>query len=59
MLVAAFQVHHGIVAAIDLANDVTEIGKVLAVLQHEGMGRAGIEPDVEDVVDFLPILVGA
>ena len=28
------------------------------VLQHEGVGRAGIEPDVADVVDLLPVLVG-
>ena len=27
---------------------------MLAVFQHEGVGRAGIEPDVEDVVDLLP-----
>ena len=59
MLVAAFQIHHGIVAAVDLADDVAEIGKVLAVFQHEGVGRAGIEPDVADVVDLLPVLVGA
>src|SRR5207249_5431816 len=43
-------------AAIDLADDVAEIGEILAVLQHEGMGRTRIEPDVADVVDFLPFL---
>ena len=29
------------------------------VFQHEGVRRAGIEPDVADVVDLLPFLVGA
>ena len=29
---------------------------MLAVFQHEGMGRAGIEPDVADIVDLLPVL---
>ncbi len=28
--------------------------QVRPLLQHEGVGRAGIEPDVEDVVDLLP-----
>ena len=32
--------------------------KVHGVFQHEGVGRAGIEPDVADVVDLLPFLVG-
>ncbi len=32
---------------------------MLRVLQHEGVGRAGIEPDVENVVDLLPALRGA
>ena len=58
MLVAAFQIHHGIGAAIDLADDVAELRKILAVFQHEGMRRAGIEPDVADVVDLLPLFVG-
>ena len=31
---------------------------MLGVFQHEGMRRAGIEPDVENVVDLLPALVG-
>ncbi len=29
----------------------------MSVLQHESVGGAGIEPDVEDVVDLLPRLV--
>ena len=32
-------------------------GKCFAVFQHEGVGRAGIEPDVENVVDLLPAFV--
>ena len=34
-------------------------GKCFAVFEHEGVGRAGIEPDVENVVDLLPVFVGA
>ena len=30
--------------------------KVLRVLKYKGMGRSGIEPDVENVVDFLPAI---
>ena len=32
------------------------LGKCSRVLQHEGVGGAGIEPDVEDVVDLLPLV---
>ena len=32
---------------------------MLRVFQHEGVGGAGIEPDVENVVDLLPAFVGA
>ncbi len=32
--------------------------EMLRVFQHEGVGRAGVEPDVENVVDLLPVLVG-
>ncbi len=42
-----------------LAPDAGEAGEVFGIFQHEGMGGAGIEPDIEDVVDFLPVLVGA
>ena len=58
VLVGAFQIHHGVGAAIDLALDAGQPREVHGVLQHEGMGRAGIEPDVADVVDLLPVLVG-
>ncbi len=37
------------------ALDAGEAGEVDGVLEHVGMGRAGIEPDVEDVVDLLVI----
>ena len=43
MLVGAFEIERG---------RPFQIG---ALLQHEGMGRAGVEPDVENVVDLLPI----
>ncbi len=52
MLVGAFEIHHGVGAAVLLAADAGEGRKVLRVFQHEGMGRAGIEPDVENVVDL-------
>ena len=42
MLVGAFEIERG---------RPFEIG---ALLEHEGVGRAGIEPDVENVVDLLP-----
>ena len=58
MLVGPFEIHHGIAATIDRALDAGEAGEVRGIFQHEGVRRAGIEPDVADVVDFLPFLVG-
>ncbi len=58
MLVASLEIHHGVAAAIDLAPDAGKARKVHRVFQHEGVGRAGIEPDVADVVDLFPFLVG-
>ena len=52
VLVGAFEIHHGVGAAVLAAADAGEARKVFRVLQHEGMGRAGIEPDVENVVDL-------
>src|SRR4051794_22428693 len=31
---------------------------MLAVFEHESVGRAGVEPDIENVVDLLPGLAG-
>ena len=45
MLVGAFEVEIG----------QPVLGPILAVAQHEGMGRAGIEPHVQDVVDLVPL----
>ena len=59
VLVGALQIHDGVGAAVDLAPDAGETREMHRVLQHEGVGRAGIEPDVENVVDLLPVLVGA
>ena len=59
MLVGAFEIHHGVVAAVGLALDAGEARKMHRVFQHEGVRRAGIEPDVENVVDLLPVFVGA
>ena len=58
MLVGAFEIHHRLVAAVGLALDMRESRKGARIFQHEGVRRAGIEPDVENVVDFLPALIG-
>src|SRR5665811_1566018 len=58
VLVAAFQIHHRVLAAVDLALDTGELREVHRVLQHEGVRGAGIEPDVENVVDFFPTFLG-
>ena len=58
MLVGAFEIHHRLVAAVGLAPDVGQRRKMLRVFQHEGVRRAGIEPDIENVVDLLPAFVG-
>src|SRR5262249_56700836 len=44
--------------AVAFALDAGKRRKVHGVFEHEGVGRARIEPDVEDVVDLMPILVG-
>ena len=43
MLVGAFEIERG------------RPFQVRPLFEHEGMRRAGIEPDVEDVVDLLPL----
>ena len=53
MLVGAFQIHDFVRAAVDLAVDVGEAGEMLGIAEHVGMRRAGIEPDVEYVVDLV------
>src|SRR4029450_11391382 len=58
MLVGAFEIHHRVGPAVGLAPDAGERREMPGVLQYEGVGRAGVEPDVEDVVDLLPALVG-
>ena len=57
MLVGALQIHHRLVAAAGLALDLRQRGKVRRVFEHEGVRRAGIEPDIENVVDLLPAFV--
>src|SRR5262245_2591802 len=58
MLVGALEIHHGVTAAVLLALDAGKAREVLRVLQHEGVRRARIEPDIEDVIDLLPRLPG-
>src|SRR5450759_5249379 len=59
VLVAAFQIRHRVLAAVDLALDTGALREMHRVLQHEGVRGAGIEPDVENVVDFFPAFLGA
>ncbi len=58
MLVGAFEIHDLVGAAIALAMDAGKARKILRVFQREGVGRAGIEPDVENVVDLF-VIVGS
>ncbi len=54
VLVGALQIHDLILAAVALALDAGEPGEVLGIVEHEGMRRSGIEPNVEDVAHLLP-----
>ena len=56
VLVRTFEIHHGVGPAVLLALDPGERGKMLGVFQHERVRGAGIEPDVENVVDLLPLV---
>ncbi len=49
MLVGAFEIEHARVL------ERCARGRV-AIAHDEGMGRAGIEPDIQDVLDLLEIL---
>ena len=53
MLVRAFEIHDLVAAAVAHALDAGEAGKMLRVFERESMGRAGIEPDVEHIVDLV------
>ena len=59
MLVGAFEVQHLVLAAVAQAVDAGEAGELLRILQRKGVGRAGIEPDIENVVDLGPAFGGA
>ena len=52
MLVGAFEIHHLIGTAIDLARHL----QIVPLLEREGVRAAGIEPHVENVVDLVEIL---
>ena len=58
MLVRAFEVHDRVAAPIPQPVDASQRGELLRVSQREGVGRAGVEPDVGHVVDLLPALPG-
>ena len=55
VLVRAFKIHHLVRPAFDLAVDARKAGEVFCVFQHEGMGAAGVEPDIHHVVDFFVV----
>ncbi len=55
MLIRALEIEHLIRAAVALAFDSREAGKMRRVLEREGMRRAGVEPHVENIVDLLVI----
>ena len=62
MLIRAFEIQDFVLAAVTLAMNSRETRKVLWIVQREGMGRARIEPDIEDVVDlfvFVRVVIGA
>ena len=54
----AFEIHHRVLAAVDLALDAGERREMRRVLQHEGVRRAGVEPDVEMSSTFFQRVVG-
>ena len=53
MLVGAFEIHHLVVAAVDRAPDAGQSRKVLRVFEDVSVGRAGIEPDFDQVIDLV------
>ena len=55
MLVRAFEIHHLVGAAVDGAADSRESRKMDRVFQHEGVGRARIEPDLDQIVDLFVV----
>src|SRR5579872_237751 len=57
MLVASFQIHHGVRPAVDLSPDAGKAGEVRGIFEYKGVRRSGVEPDIADVVDLLPVLV--
>src|SRR5215467_713376 len=57
MLVGALEVHHDVRSALVIAPDAREAGEMFRVFEHESMRRARVEPNVENVVDLLPIFV--
>ena len=58
VLVGPFEVHDLVGAAVDHPTDAREARELGRVVQHEGVGRAGIEPHVEDVPHGLPSFGG-
>ncbi len=52
MLVRAFEIHHHVFATVLPAADF----EIVACLQREGVGAAGIEPDVQGIVDLAPLV---
>ena len=53
MLVRAFEIHDFVGPAVAQPVDAREAREVFWIVQREGMGRARIEPDIENVVDLF------
>jgi len=53
MLVRALEIHYRVFAAVDCPPDAGQSRKVLGVLEDEGVGRARVEPDFDQVVDLV------
>ncbi len=59
VLVGALEVHDLVRSAVAQAADAGEAGELFGTLQREGVGRAGVEPHIQHVVDLLPGLTRA
>src|SRR4051794_18932203 len=57
VLVRAFQIHDGVLAAALTTADARKCREMARVFEREGVRRARIEPDIENIVDLLPRLV--
>src|SRR5262249_60783422 len=57
VLIRAFEIHHRGFAPVDSALDACECREMFWIFQNESVRGAGIEPDIENVVDLLPAVI--